>query len=260
VHPDFQVAWGCLLLVFSRIIMIFVQAPIWGSEHIKKPILVGMAFSMSLLIFPSIPVPTDFPTEIRGFIPILLTQLAVGLVIGWVSFLVMATAQFGGELLDIQMGLSAAAAADPSSHGAINLIRRLKFYIIMLLYLLTNGHLDFWRAIQYSFKVLPVTSFHITTGLMDRMIDMGAEIYIIGLQIASPVVGALLVAQVSLGLMARVAPQMNVFMLSFPMNLGVGLILLTASMPYLMEIFNSQLTLNLDHVNEVIQLLRPAPH
>ena len=243
--------------MFARVVMIFVQAPIWGSQHIKNPILVGMAASMSLLIFPSVPVPKEFPTEIRGFIPLLLMQLAVGLVIGWVSFLVMATAQFGGELLDIQMGLSAAAAADPSSHGAINLIRRLKFYMIMLLYLLTDGHLNFWKAIQRSFVLLPGTSFHITTGLMDRMIDMGADIYIIGLQLASPVVGALLVAQVSLGLMARVAPQMNVFMLSFPMNLGVGMILLTASMPYLMEVFNLQLDLNLDHVQEIILLLKP---
>ena len=102
--------------------MIFVQAPIWGSQHIKNPILVGLAASTTLLMFHYKFVVSargaaeelSRPTS-RGYIPLLLMQLAVGLCIGWVSFLVMATAQFAGEMLDIQMGLSAAAQADPSS-------------------------------------------------------------------------------------------------------------------------------------------------
>jgi flagellar biosynthetic protein FliR len=260
VDHNYQVAFGCLLLMFARIVMIFVQAPIWGSQHIKNPILVGLAASSTLLMYHAKfvvnkePFP-DFPSDARGYIPLLLMQLAVGLCIGWVSFLVMATAQFAGELLDIQMGLSAAAQADPSSHGAINMIRRLKFYIIMIMYLMTNGHLQFWNAIAYSFKICPLTGFHLSGNLLENFVDLGAEMYIIGMQMASPVVGALLVAQVSLGLMARVAPQMNVFMLSFPMNLSVGLILLTASMPYLIEVFGIRLDENLKEVIACIRMM-----
>src|SRR5262249_10205213 len=142
--------------------MIFVQAPIWGSNHFKAPVQIGMAASCTLLLFPSLKVPPNFAEQahdIRGFILCILTQLCVGLVIGWVSFLVMATAQFGGEMLDIQMGLSVAAQADPATHGAVNLIRRLDFYMAMLLYLLMNGHHEMWKAIFWSFDVVPLTYF-----------------------------------------------------------------------------------------------------
>lgn len=251
------VALGTALLAFARIAMVFVQAPIWGSQHFKAPIKVGMAASVTLLAFPNLPVPDPFPEDIRGFMFAILTQLGVGLVIGWVSFLVMATAQFGGEMLDIQMGLSAAAQADPSSHGAVNLLRRLHFYIAMLLYLMVNGHHQLWEAIFRSFEVVPLTYFQMTKVQIDSMIGLAGDIYVIGLQIASPAVGALFVAQVALGLLARVAPQMNVFMLSFPMNLAVGLMILTVSLPYIIRLMELRFEINLDQLSEAIKMLRP---
>src|ERR1043165_7359756 len=120
----------------------------------------------------------------------------------------MSTAQFGGEVLDIQMGLSVAAQSDPATHGAVNLIRRLDFYMAMLLYLLMNGHHEMWKAIFWSFDVVPLTYFQMTQMQMDSMIALGSDLYRIGLQLASPAVGALFIAQIALGLMARVAPQM----------------------------------------------------
>lgn len=250
-------AWGTALLAFARIAMVFVQAPIWGSQHFKAPIKVGMAASVTLVAFPSLNVPDPFPLDMRAFIFALLCQLAVGLVIGWVSFLVMATAQFGGEMLDVQMGLSAAAQADPSSHGAVNLLRRLHFYVAMLLYLMVDGHHKLWEAVFYSFQVVPLNHFQMTELQIETFINLAGEIYIIGLQIASPAVAALFVAQIALGLLARVAPQMNVFMLSFPMNLAVGLMLLTVSLPYIITVLELRFDVNIEQLDQAIQMLRP---
>jgi flagellar biosynthetic protein FliR len=254
---EVMMGWGTALLAFARIVMVFVQAPIWGSQHFKAPIKVGMAASVTLLAFPHLTVPENFPLDIRGFIVAILTQLGVGLVIGWISFLVMATAQFGGEMLDVQMGLSAAAQADPSSHGAVNLLRRLHFYIAMLLYLMANGHHQLWEAIFYSFEVIPLTYFQMTELQINSMIALAGDIYVIGLQISSPAVGALFVAQIALGLLARVAPQMNVFMLSFPMNLAVGLILLTVSLPNIIYLLERRFEINLDQLDQALKMLRP---
>jgi flagellar biosynthetic protein FliR len=251
------VGWGTALLAFVRIVTVFVQAPIFGGQHFKAPIKIGMAASVTLLAFPHLPVPDPFPSDIRGFILAILTQICVGLVIGWVSFLVMATAQFGGEMLDVQMGLSAAAQADPSSHGAVNLLRRLHFYAAMLTYLMFDGHHKMWEAIFYSFQKIPLTYFQMTQVQIETMIAQGSEMYRIGLQISSPAVAALFVAQIALGLLARVAPQMNVFMLSFPMNLAVGLMLLTISLPFILKLLERRMEINNEQVQEAIILMIP---
>lgn len=259
MNDEVLIALGTGFLAFARIMMVFVQAPIWGGQHFKAPVKVGMGASVTLLAFPHLPVPDHFPLDARGFIFAILTQLAVGLVIGWVAFLVMATAQFGGEMLDVQMGLSAAAQADPSSHGAVNLLRRLHFYIAMLLYLLVNGHHKLWEAIFFSFEIIPLTYFQMTKLQIDSMIKLAGDIYVIGLQIASPAVGALFVAQIALGLLARVAPQMNVFMMSFPMNLAVGLMILSVSLPYIIRLMELRFDVNLQQLDSAIRMIRPPP-
>lgn len=251
-------AWGTALLAFVRIVTVFVQAPIFGGQHFKAPVKIGMAASVTLLAFPHLTIPDNFPLDIRGYLFAVLTQIGVGLVIGWVSFLVMATAQFGGEMLDVQMGLSAAAQADPSSHGAVNLLRRLHFYVAMLLYLMLNGHHQMWLAIFYSFDKIPLTYFQMTEPQIESMINLAGEIYRVGLQIASPAVAALFVAQIALGLVARVAPQMNVFMLSFPMNLAVGLLLLSLSLPYIMNLMEARFEYNDTQVENHIKMLMPS--
>ncbi len=258
MNEEVFTAFGTGLLALARVTMVFVQAPIWGSQHFKAPIKMGMGIGVTLVAFPNLPMPKEFPTDIRGYLLCLLMQLAVGLIIGWVSFLVMATAQFGGEMLDIQMGLSAAAQADPSSHGAVNLLRRLHFYMAMMLYLLVDGHHSLWDAVFRSFEVVPLTYFQMTQMQLDQIVNLAGEIYVIGLQISSPVVGALFVAQIALGMVARAAPQMNVFMISFPMNLGIGLLMLGIAADWIMRVLDKRFEINIEQLKDAIDLLRPT--
>ena len=257
MNNHMMLLWGKALLMFARIIMVFVQAPIWGAQHFKDHIRIGIALGIVFMFFPYVEIPEDFPTNIQGFMFAILTQLGVGAIIGWVSFLTMATAQFGGELLDIQMGLSAAAQNDPASHGSVNLIRRLYFYLAMMLYLLMDGHQVLWKSIYASFQLVPVTYFRLEQMQFDQLVDLGADLYLLGMQMASPAVGALFVAQVALGMVAKAAPQMNVFMISFPMNLSIGIFLLTACLPWLLGVYKRQFEINNDQVNRAIQMMAP---
>ena len=245
------------LLAFARIVLVFVQAPIFGSHHVPKPILAGMAVTMTLAMYPHIPVPDDVPQDLFPFIGALLSQVCVGLVIGYVSFLVMAAAQFGGEMLDIQMGLSVAASFDPASHGAVNLLRKVHFYLAMNLYLILDGHHALIRAIDASFRVIPVTYFRITGDIAVEMIRLSGNLLVIGTQVAAPALAALFITQCALGLLARVAPQMNVFMLSFPLNIGIGLTLLTFSLPLILRLLGVQFDINLDQVLHSIKMMVP---
>lgn len=252
---DFYTTFGVCLLAFVRIALIFRQAPILGSNHLKAQAKVGLAAALTLVIVPTLKIPDNFPTEPIGYVICILSQVGVGLAIGFVSYLVMAAAQFGGEMMDIQMGLSAAATMDPSSGGTSKLIMRLNFYIAMLLYLQVDGHLELFRALYKSFDIVPVTTFHINQGLIDLFIDHSKDIFIVGLQIAAPPLAALFITQIAMGLLARVAPQMNVFMLSFPLNIGIGLMMLSLGLPMIQTLLLQQFDINLDLVRQSIELL-----
>lgn len=252
---EFFTAFGVGLLAFVRIAFIFQQAPILASRHIKPQMKVGLAASVALVAFPNLPMPEKFPEEPRGFILAILTQVVVGLAIGFVSYLVMAAAQFGGEMMDIQMGLSVAASMDPSSGGTSKLLMRLNFYVAMLLYLGVDGHHMLLKALFHSFKVIPVTEFQVSGRLILQFISHTEEIFLIGLQIAAPPLSALFITQVAMGLLAKVAPQMNVFMLSFPMNIAIGLMLFSIGLPMIQRLLLHRFEINNDRTLDVIYIM-----
>lgn len=255
MEPMALVLFGLFLLAFVRIVTFFVQAPIWGSHHINPPILVGTALAFTVLVYPSLTVPAAFPTTLVGYMRLVFIQAGIGLVIGYVSFLVMASAQFAGEILDVQMGLSVAASFDPASHGAVNLIRRFKFYFAMILFLILDGHHQLISAVFASFRVIPLTGWNFNGALVHNLIGITGEIFVLGIQMAAPVLAALFITQVALGLLARVAPQMNVFMLSFPLNIMIGLTLLAASLYMIARLLDIQFGENYNQIMESIKML-----
>jgi flagellar biosynthesis protein FliR len=255
VGDEFMLSLGVGLLAFVRIVFIFQQAPILASRHVKPQIKIGLAATMAIVAAPNVPIPEYFPSDPRGFLLALLSQMVVGLAIGFVSFLVMAAAQFGGEMMDIQMGLSVAASMDPSSGGTSKLLNRLNFYFAMLLYLGVDGHHMLFRALFRSFQVIPVTQFRVSGRLIQQFISHTEDVFLIGLQVAAPPLAALFITQVAMGLLARVAPQMNVFMLSFPLNIAIGLMLFSIGLPMIRDLHLKQFEISHDRTWDVVLII-----
>jgi len=246
------------LLAFVRFVGFFVQAPIWGSHHFDKKVLIALGATMSIILFPNLTVPDTIVFDVFPYFLMIFTQFVVGLMIGFASFMVMAIAQFGGELLDTQMGLSVAASFDPASGGSTNMMRRLMFYLAMILYLCFDGHHYLLQAMFRSFDVIPVTGVNISTGIMMHLIHLTGTIFELGIKIAAPSLAALFLTQIALGLLARVAPQMNVFMLSFPLNIAVGLTLLSSSLWILVMTYQNMFIQNNKDVMRAIELMVPV--
>jgi flagellar biosynthetic protein FliR len=173
--------------------------------------------------------------------------------------MIMAAAQFGGELLDTQMGLSVAASFDPASGSSVNMMRRMKFYLAMIIYLCLDGHHFLIRAMFKSFEIVPVTGCSFGKDLITQLVKMTGQIFYLGIQIAAPSLAALFMTQIGLGLLARVAPQMNVFMLSFPLNIAVGLTLISASLYILMKSYQIFFMMNNETVMNTVKVLAPVP-
>jgi flagellar biosynthetic protein FliR len=263
------ILFGGWLLAFVRIIGIFGQAPIWGNQRVPRQVLPAMAAILAIIVFPFLKIPENLPCDTIGFLFLLGLQYLIGRVIGYISFLVLSACQFAGQLLDIQMGLSSAASYDPSMHGPVNLIWRFEFYFAMTLYLVLNFDHEMIRTIFKSFEIIPLNGFSYpesmvyafrgSDGLMKGLGSLSAltgNIFFLAIKLSAPVLAALFIVQIALGMMARVAPQMNVFMLSFPLNIGIGLIIFIVSLTYISGLLGSNEGLFIQNFNWIDNIMK----
>lgn len=245
------------ILIVARLIGVFVQAPILASRHVSHQGRTALAIMCAFAIFSVVPFPNNLPMDLINLALMILNQLLIGLIIGYLTFIVMAGFQFAGELMDIQLGLSSAASFDPASGGTSNLLRRMHFYIAMLTYLMINGHHQLFKALFKSFELVPVTGFRFTGNIIGHIIGFSADIFILAVQMSAPILASLFITQVALGLLSRVAPQMNVFMLSFPLNILVGLTLLIVSLPLINIGFKQYNMKYNDLIIDLIKAMKP---
>jgi flagellar biosynthetic protein FliR len=219
------------LLIFARLMGIFVQAPLFGRPTgVPVPAQVGYGLAISLVIFHVLPLPAHLPTGLIPMFFMVAGQVAVGLMIGFTSYMVAAGVQFAGELTDIQLGLSVAASFDPASGGNVNLMRQFEFRLALLIWILIHGDHFFLEAVRRSYDLIPPDTFAINLSALNKLIQVSGGIFITALEISAPVLAALFITDVALGLLNRAAQQFNVFMLSFPLKILVGMIVLILSL------------------------------
>lgn len=219
------------LLIFARMVGIFVQAPLFGRpKGIPMPVQVGYSLVISLLLYHILPMPAHLPVGVIYYALALAGQVLIGLMIGFASYMVAAGVQFAGELVDIQMGMSIAASLDPSSGGNVNLIRQFEFRLAILVWIFIHGDYFFFKAVERSFELIPADTFTITGPAVAKLVSMTGGLFVMGLEISAPVLAAIFITDVALGLLNRASHQFNVFMISFPVKILVGFVILILSL------------------------------
>lgn len=153
-------------------------------------------------------------------------EVMIGLTLGFITRIIFSAVEFSGQIIGMQMGLTISSIIDPSFGNQTQIMSVLQSLLATLLFLSLDIHHVFINSIIDSFKVLPLGSWQITGEIMSFLIKGTADILILGIRIAAPVMVALLLTSVVLGIMARAFPQMNIFMVSMPLNIGLGLIVL----------------------------------
>jgi flagellar biosynthetic protein FliR len=159
----------------------------------------------------------------------ILGEVLVGLSMGLLVQVVFAAVEFCGQLVGTQMGLSVANLFDPTA-GQMPLLAMFQNLLAMLLFVSLGIHHTFIRAIVDSYALLPVGNWHMSKGLMQFFITATSGLFVLAIKLAAPVMVALLMTSVLLGVMARSFPQMNIFMISFPLSIGIGFVVLGLSL------------------------------
>ncbi len=235
-------AWlNPLLWPFIRTLAVFSALPVLGTRTVPVRVRVALAAFVALAAQPSLPempvVPLDSPLAFM----LVAQQVVIGLSIGFAVRVVFAAVEFAGEFVGLQMGLNFAGFFDPVSASAGTATGRFYGTMVAWLFIVINGHLLVLMALMQSFSAFPVgpEPFAFVRQTLPHL--WGAEIFRIGLWIALPLIAMLLFVNLVLGLISRVASQINIFAIGFPVTLGVGLIGMLATLPLLAQPFTMAL-------------------
>jgi len=164
--------------------------------------------------------------ETSGYGLLTVREALIGLSLGLLSQVIFSAVEFCGQIIGTQMGFSAAAQFDPTMGTQVSIMSVFQNLLAILLFMTLGMHHVFIRAIVESYAVIPVGAWHMSGELLQFVIATTTGVFILGIKLAAPVMASLLAATVALGIMARSFPQMNIFMISFPLNIGLGFVVL----------------------------------
>jgi flagellar biosynthetic protein FliR len=164
---------------------------------------------------------------------LLINNVLIGVVIGFAVRLVFAALELAGELIGLQMGLSFVGFFNPGTGQQQNAVASFMSLLALLMFIAIDGHLMLIHALAESFRLYPVSvGMDLPMGF-DRLLRLGSDMFAIALTIALPFLAVMLLTNVVLGVLARVAPQINIFAVGFPMTILVGLVTLFLLLPYI---------------------------
>jgi flagellar biosynthesis protein FliR len=221
-------AW---LFPFFRIGAVITVAPIFSTRAVPSRYRVLLAAAITVLVAPlASPAPAVDPLSGEAVV-VIAQQIAIGVAIGFVLQLAFAALVFGGQIVAYGMGLGFAHLMDPQNGVQVPTVSQFYMIFATLAFLLADGHLRLIALLVQSFESVPISAEGVTRANLWELAGWGTHLFADGLLLALPVIAALLLVSIGMGLVSRAAPQLNVFAVGFPVTLGLGFILMWMTLP-----------------------------
>lgn len=250
-----QAQFETLLLIFVRTSVMLFVFPVFSASQIPVLVRIGLAGLISFVLYRSMPLTAALP-DMGALVAAVVSQVVVGLIVGFVSYLVFTGIQFAGEIIDIQIGFAVANVISPQTQQQVTVIGELQLTLATLVFLISNSHLLMLAGIGGSFHLLPLPFVTLDPSVAANVVNFLQQAFLVVFQIAAPAAVSLFLVNVALGLMARVAPQMNVFVVGFPLQIGVGLFMLAVSVPLLVAVAPNLFMESARHMDTVMRGMR----
>ncbi len=230
------------MVIFFRIGGMFFFAPIFGSTQIPIPVRVAIALMFAFILYPYLDRrQTIVPSTLIPYGVVVLKEIAIGAVVGFAASVIFSAFAMAGHLISNQMGLDTAVIVDPSSETGDEEQTISVFYnmIAILIFLMINGHHWFIKATVQSFAVIPFGGFDYTTVTLTKILALFKSFFVMGIKISAPSLVVLLLTVVVLGLMTKVAQEINVFAIAYQIKILIGFFILIISLPFVINIMKS---------------------
>jgi flagellar biosynthetic protein FliR len=216
------------MAIFTRLSGLFVSAPLFSTYPIPAQVKIWLAATIAFILFPIVQVNTQFvvPNSVPMLTLILFKEFTIGYVIGFCANIIFVGIELGVNTFTIQMGLSADQALNPTSGGNSPVITQAFTYLASMTFIALGAHQWLFSAIYNSFKSMPVGYVFATSpNFVEQIVIITSQIFSVGLGVALPIFGVLFITDVLLGFTSKMMPQMNIFMVSLPLKIYLGLLL-----------------------------------
>lgn len=214
------------LLILVRISGFMVSAPIFSLRNIPMRVKPLLAIAIAIVVFHVVPYKEIAYSTTIEYALVVITEMLAGVIMGFMANVAYYILSFAGQIIDQEMGFSMVNQYDPITSAQVTITGNFYSYAVMLMVLITNMHHYLIRAITDSFQVLPVGSVVIDFNLYKVMKRFVVDYFVLGFRIVLPIFASMLVVNTILAILARVAPQMNMFVIGLQLKVFVGLVVL----------------------------------
>ena len=245
------------LLCLARVIALIAAIPVFAGNQISGRIKIGLAVATTLLLFPSMaPYAPKVAFTVTEFGLLIINEVLLGVLIGLVAQLIFAAVTFGGTVIGYQMGFAAANIFDPQTTQQLSLMSHFINILALLAFLSFDIHHFFFKIIVESYIILPPGFLDFSHGAVQQLMHLGGQMFVLGVKFSAPVLALLLIANLVLGILARVFPQLNVFMLSFPLNIGISFLVIGLTLNTMVFTLRREFDTMGENILNLLQLLK----
>ena len=221
------------LFVLFRVGAMIIFVPILGSRQIPGAVKIGLILFLSIAIFPLVqdrPIPE--PKGLFDLSKFLMVDLTIGLGIAYISRLIFAAVQVAGTVVDFQMGFGVVNVIDPQTDTQVSVTAQLQNILAIFIFLAIDAHHYIFQAIVDSFFVINPFEINFASVTPEYVLHLFSATFTTAVKISAPIMAILFFLSVGLGLVARTVPQMNVFIVGFPLQIGIGLLMVGLSISF----------------------------
>ena len=221
------------LFVLFRVGAMIIFVPILGSRQIPGAVKIGLMLFLSIAIFPLVqdrPIPE--PKGLFDSSKFLMVDLTIGLGIAYISRLIFAAVQVAGTVVDFQMGFGVVNVIDPQTDTQVSVTAQLQNILAIFIFLAIDAHHYIFQAIVDSFFVINPFEINFASVTPEYVLHLFSATFTTAVKISAPIMAILFCLSVGLGLVARTVPQMNVFIVGFPLQIGIGLLMVGLSISF----------------------------
>jgi flagellar biosynthetic protein FliR len=247
--------FGALLTIGVRVSGLMLFAPFFGSVAIPSRVKAVLVLALTALLYPMIS-PKIPSMTISQWPMMVFGELLIGVALGIATNIVFDGVQMAGQVLSVQMGYSLVNILDPQTQVESTVVATFHQTIAMLIFLRLNVHFWLLRAMARSFDYLPPSSGHFGAGFATAALQAGASVFVIGIQIAAPVLSATLIADVALGLLGKASPQLPLMLLGPAVKSILGILILMSALKYWPNMFEHLFLNSMQLTDHLLHLAR----
>jgi flagellar biosynthesis protein FliR len=239
---------------FVRIGAFLMVMPLVGGSFVPLRVRLLLAIVLTIAIAPTLPITVTQDVLSAAGLVTMIQEIGIGVVMGFLVQLVFDAIALGGQVIGMSMGLGFAVFLDRVRGVSVPVLGQLFLMLGMLIFLALDGHLAMIQLLATSFQAWPISEKGLTMPIVAELLAWTGNLFVFGLKIALPAIAALLVVNLSFGVMSRAAPTLNLFAVGFPVAMLLGFTVIFLNMGVLVENISNFLTLSIAAISQLLEL------